>query len=322
MQLIFRHLARFLITLFIASILIFGLMRAIPGDPAQIALGVNATPEAVAALSTQLGTDQPLIQQYFSWISGLLRGEFGISLSSRADISPLVVDRAQVSLILCGTAMTLSLLIAVPLGVWAARRARRADGLLITAGSQIGIAIPSFLAGVLLVAVFAVQLGWLPANGWVPPAVDFGEFLRRLILPVVSLTAVQAAILTRYVRSAILEVMNEDYLRTARSKGMSLTQALRVHGLRNAALPVLTVTGLQLTSLIVGAVVIEQVFALPGLGSMLLDAVGNRDLIAVQTIVMLLVLFTLTVNLIIDLSYSLLDPRISATSETRRRADR
>lgn len=322
MQLILRHLARFLITLFLASLLIFGMMRAIPGDPAQIALGVNATPTAVAALAAQLGTDRPLVQQYLSWITGLLRGDFGISLSSRADISPLVVDRAQVSLILCGTAMLLSLIIAVPMGIWAARRARRADGLLITAGSQVGIAVPSFLGGVLLVAVFAVQLGWLPANGWVPPAVDPGEFLRRLILPVISLTMVQAAILTRYVRSAILEVMNEDYLRTARAKGMSVSGALRVHGLRNAALPVLTVTGLQLTSLIVGAVVIEQVFSLPGLGSMLLDAVGNRDLITVQTIVMLLVLFTLTVNLIIDLSYSLLDPRISATAETPRRADR
>ncbi|MGP6172665.1 ABC transporter permease [Corynebacterium sp. A21] len=322
MSLIIRHLARFAITLFIASLLIFALMRAIPGDPAQIALGINATPAAVAALSAQLGTDRSLISQYFSWIGGILRGDFGTSLTSRADISPLIIDRAQVSLILCGCAMVASLLIAVPLGVWAARRARHADGLLITAGSQVGIAIPSFLAGVLLVAVFAVQLGWLPANGWVPPGADFGEFLRRLILPVIALTAVQAAILTRYMRSAILEVMNEDYLRTARAKGMSVAQALRVHGLRNAALPVLTVSGLQLTSLIVGAVVIEQVFTLPGLGSMLLDAVGTRDLVTVQSIVMLLVLFTLTVNLIIDLSYSLLDPRISATADTPRRADR
>lgn len=310
-MIIARQLLRFLATLVTASILIFLLMRAVPGDPAQIALGINATPEAVAALAAQLGTDQPLVQQYFSWVGGMLTGDFGVSLTSRQDISPLILDRAQVSLILCGTAMLLSLLLAVPLGSWAARRARRVDGVLITAGSQIGIAIPSFLAGVLLVAVFAVQLGWLPANGWVPPGTDFGEFLRRLLLPVIALTAVQASIMTRYVRSAILEVMNEDYLRTARAKGMSLSRALRVHGLRNASLPVVTVTGLQLTSLIVGAVVIEQVFTLPGLGSMLLDAVSTRDLITVQTIVMLLVVFTLLVNLLIDLSYSLLDPRIS-----------
>lgn len=321
-MLILRQLVRFLFTLFLASILIFLLMRAIPGDPAQIALGVNATPEAVAALAAQLGTDRPLIAQYFSWVGGLLSGDFGTSLTSRTDISPLVIDRTQVSLILCGTAMAASLLIALPLGVWSARRARHLDGLAITAGSQVGIALPSFLAGVLLVAVFAVQLGWLPANGWVPPAADFGEFLRRLVLPVIALTAVQASILTRYVRSAILEVMTQDYLRTARAKGMSVARALRRHGLRNAALPVLTVTGLQLTSLVVGAVVIEQVFALPGLGSMLLDAVSTRDLTTVQTIVMLLVVFTLVVNLLIDISYTLLDPRLGRKAETPRRADR
>lgn len=322
MPLLLRQLTRFAGTLVVASILIFLLMRAVPGDPAQIALGVNATPEAVAALAAQLGTDRPLITQYFSWIGGMLTGDFGVSLTSRADISAMVLDRAQVSLILCGVAMAVSLLIAVPLGIWSARRARHADGLAITAGSQIGIAVPSFLAGVLLVAVFAVQLGWLPANGWVPPGVDFSEFLARLILPVIALTAVQASIMTRYVRSAVLEVMNDDHLRTARAKGMSPAQALRRHGLRNAALPVLTVTGVQLTSLIVGAVVIEQVFALPGLGSMLLDAVATRDLPTVQSIVMLLVVFTLVVNLLTDVAYTLLDPRLSAATGPSERAGR
>lgn len=320
--LLLRQFLRFAGTLVVASILIFLLMRAVPGDPAQIALGVNATPEAVAALAAQLGTDRPLLTQYFSWIGGMLTGDFGVSLTSRADISAMVLDRAQVSLILCGVAMAVSLVIALPLGIWSARRARHADGLAITAGSQVGIAVPSFLAGVLLVAVFAVQLGWLPANGWVPPGVDFREFLARLILPVIALTAVQASIMTRYVRSAVLEVMNEDHLRTARAKGMSPAQALRRHGLRNAALPVLTVTGVQLTSLIVGAVVIEQVFALPGLGSMLLDAVATRDLPTVQSIVMLLVVFTLVVNLLTDIAYTLLDPRLSAATGPAERAGR
>lgn len=301
---------RFLLSLLLASVVIFLLLRAIPGDPARVALGVTATDEAVAALATQLGTDRPLIVQYLEWLGGLLTGEFGISLSSRQDITPLVVDRAQVSLILCGTAMVLSLLIAVPVGMWAARRSEHIDGVLLSGSSQIGIAIPSFLAGILLVTVFAVHLGWVPANGWIPPGEDFSGFLQRLILPLIALTLVQAAILTRYVRSAILEIMDRDFMRTARSTGASISEALWRHGLRNAALPVLTVTGLQLTSLVVGAVVIERVFLLPGLGSMLLDSVARRDLTTVQTIVMLLVVFTLTVNLLVDLTYRLVDPRI------------
>lgn len=307
---VLRVVLRFVVSLFVASLVIFLLLRAVPGDPARVALGVTATDEAVAELSAQLGTDRPLAVQYLDWLGGLLTGDFGVSLSSRQAITPLVVDRAQVSLILVGTAMVLSLLIAVPLGMWAARRARHLDGSLITAGSQVGIAIPSFLAGVLLVTVFAVQLGWLPANGWIPPNVDATGFLQRLILPVIALTAVQASILTRYVRSAILEVMDRDFMRTARASGASRGQALWRHGLRNAALPVLTVTGVQLTTLVVGAVVIERVFLIPGLGSMLLDSVANRDLTSVQTIVMLLVVFTLTVNFLVDLTYRLVDPRI------------
>ena len=299
-------LVRYLVTIWVASIIIFLLIRVIPGDPAAVALGVTATPEAIATLQTQLGTDRPLVAQYLSWIGGMVTGDFGTSLSSGQDISPLIIDRLQVSLILVGCSIVLSLLIAIPLGVLAARR----GGAVISASSQIGIAVPSFLAGILLVSIFAVGLGWLPANGWIPPDQDFGGFLQRLILPVLALTAVQASILTRYVRSAVVDVMGEDFMRTARSKGMSLGRALRVHGLRNAALPVLTVTGVQLTSLVIGAVVIEQVFVIPGIGSMLLESVSNRDLTAVQSIVMVLVVFTLVVNMMVDLLYQVLDPRI------------
>ncbi|AHI23315.1 ABC transporter permease [Corynebacterium vitaeruminis] len=311
---IFRHLARYLVTLVVASIVIFVALRIVPGNPAEIALGVTATPDSVAALEKTMGLDRPLLSQYFSWVGGMLTGDFGTSLTSGKDISPLVADRLQVSLILVSASMVLALLLAVPLGVWVARRARHADGVAITALSQVGIAIPSFLAGVLLVAVFAIQLGWLPPNGWVVPNQDFGGFLARLVLPVFALGIVQAAIMTRYVRSAILDVMNEDFMRTARAKGLSVTQALWAHGLRNAALPVLTVTCLQMTSLLVGAVVIEKVFVIPGLGSMLLDSVTTRDLPTVQTIVMVLVLFAIVVNAAVDLTYTLVDPR------TRRRA--
>ena len=304
------NLARFVVTYLVATVVVFLFMRLIPGDPAQIALGVNATPELLKQTREEFGTDRPLIVQYFEWSGGLLRGDFGTSYLTRSDISPMVIDRVQVSLILVLTAMALALLVAIPLGTWAAVKHRSFSGVAIGVGSQLGVAIPGFLAGILLVMVFAVGLGWLPANGWTAPAVDFGDFIRRLILPVVALASVQGAILTRYVRSAVLEVMSEDYLRTARSKGLGKTQALIKHGLRNAAIPVITVTGVQIAALIIGAVVIERVFVIPGLGSMLLDAVGNRDLLTVQSVVMVLVAITLILNLVVDVLYTVVDPRL------------
>ncbi|WP_233496554.1 ABC transporter permease [Renibacterium salmoninarum] len=248
--------------------------------------------------------------QYFEWIGGLPSGHFGTSFVTRQDISPIINDRLQVSLILVVLAMLLSLLVAIPFGTFAAVNHRKVSGLLVSGASQLGLAIPGFLAGILLVALFAIQLGWLPANGWTPPRNDFGDFLRRLILPVIALATVQAAVLTRYVRSAVLEVMHEDYLRTARSKGLKPGKALIKHGLRNAAIPVLTVASVQFATLIIGAVVVERVFVLPGLGSMPIDSVANRDLQTVQSLVMVLVTITLLVNLVVDLLYTVIDPRI------------
>ena len=304
------NVSRFLVTFIAATVAVFLLMRAIPGDPAQIALGVNASPELLAETRRQLGTDRPLPVQYLDWVTGLPRGSFGVSYVTRQDISPLIADRVQVSLILVVLSMIVALLIAIPFGTLAAVRHRQPSGVLISGLSQLGVAIPGFLAGILLVVVFAVGLGWLPSNGWTPPGEDFGDFLRRLVLPVAALASVQGAILTRYVRSAVLEVMSEDYLRTARAKGMGRLEALVRHGLRNASIPVLTVTSVQLAALIIGAVVVERVFVIPGLGSMLLDAVGNRDMLTVQSVVMVLVAITLIINLVVDLLYTVLDPRI------------
>jgi peptide/nickel transport system permease protein len=240
----------------------------------------------------------------------MLRGDFGVSYVTGAPITPLVVNSIQVTLILVLSAMALALLIALPLGTAAALLRGRSLGTLLSALSQVGVAIPNFLAGILLVMVFSLGLGWFPSSGWQAPIFGLGGFLSHLVLPVFALALVQAAILTRYVRSAVLEVMREDYLRTARAKGRTTGAALVVHGLRNAAIPVVTVAGVQLATLLIGAVVIEQVFVLPGMGSELVRAVANRDLLTVQAIVMVLVFLVLTLNLIIDLLYSLLDPRV------------
>ncbi|MCI9887522.1 ABC transporter permease [Micrococcales bacterium 31B] len=311
---ILTNLARFIITLAVATLLVFLFMRLIPGDPAQIALGVNATPELIAQTRAEFGTDRPLIVQYLDWVRGLPAGDFGTSYVTGQDISPLVLDRVQVSLILVVLAMLVALALAIPLGTIAAVKHRQASGAIISALSQLAIAVPGFLVGIVLVLLFAVKLGWLPANGWTPPAFGFGDFVSRVVLPVLALAAVQGAVLTRYVRSAVLEVMSEDYLRTARAKGLSPVAALLKHGLRNAAIPVLTVTSVQLAALIVGAVVIERVFVIPGVGSLLLDAVGNRDLLTVQSVVMVLVGITLILNLLVDVLYTVLDPRIRASA--------
>jgi len=297
-----KHILRFVLLLAAASVVIFALLRAVPGDPARVALGVSATEEAVAELSARLGLDQPLPVQYFDWVSGLLTGDFGISMASGKDITDTVLERAGVSLTLTLVAMAVSLAVAVPGGVYLARRTHSPDGVLVGALSQVGIIVPSFLVGIALVALFSVRLGWLPANGWGTPA--------HAVLPVASLALVQASILTRYVGASVREEMGTDYVRTGRSLGASIGNVLFTSALRNAALPVITVVGVQLASLVVGAVVIERVFTIPGLGTMLLDAVGNRDLATVQTVMMVIVAFTLVVNLIVDLTYAVVDPRI------------
>jgi len=302
--------AALLASLAVSSILVFGFMAVLPGDPARVALGVNASDQAVTALRADFGLDRPLVSQYFSWVGGLLRFDLGDSYISRAPIGPQVADRLQVSLWLVGCSMVIAVVIAVPVGSLMAVWHRRISGLLLSAASQVGVAIPAFLAGILLITVFAVRLGWLPANGWTPPAEDPVMFLKQLTLPALSLGLVQAAVLARYVRSSVLDILREDFLRTARAKGLRPMPALVRHGLRNASVPVITVLGLQLATLLIGAVVVERVFVIPGLGSLLLDAVANRDLILVQDVVIILVVAVLVVNFVVDLLYVAVDPRM------------
>ncbi|KZB86402.1 ABC transporter permease [Amycolatopsis regifaucium] len=307
---ILRRLAILVASALVASIVVFLFMAVLPGDPAQVALGVNATPELVAKTRAEFGIDRPLVTQYFDWIGGVAHGDFGRSYVTREEIGPALADRLGVTLWLVGAGMLVALLIAVPAGTFAAVRHRKADGTAVSGLSQLGVAIPAFLAGIILVQIFAVQLRWLPSGGWTPPVQDPGEFLRGLVLPALSLGLVQGAVLTRYVRSAVLDTLGQDYLRTARSKGLRPFQALFRHGLRNAAVPVVTVLGLQLATLLVGAVVVERVFVLPGLGSMLLDSVASRDLLSVQGIVLVLVVGVLLVNFVVDVLYTVLDPRL------------
>jgi peptide/nickel transport system permease protein len=309
-----RRTAVFVASLVVATVVVFAFMTVLPGDPARVALGLNATEEAVAATRAAFGTDRPLAVQYLDWVSGLPVGDFGRSYVTQVDIGPQIVDRLLVTTWLVLSGMAVALVVALPMGVLAAVRHRRASGTVISVFSQIGVAVPSFLAGILLVTVFAVHLGWFPSGGWTPPAQDPAAFVARLVLPALALGLVQGAVLTRYVRSAVLDVLREDYLRTARSKGLPPGRALVRHGLRNAAIPVVTVLGLQLATLLIGAVVVERVFVIPGLGSLLLDGVANRDLLLVQGVVVVLVLAVLVVNFLVDVAYTVLDPRLRKAS--------
>jgi peptide/nickel transport system permease protein len=300
----------FVVSLVLASIVVFAFMAILPGDPARVALGVQASEAALAATRAEFGLDRPLPIQYLDWAGGLLRGDFGTSYVTRALIGPQVLDRLQVTFWLVLSGMLVALVIALPLGVLSAVRHRRASGMMLSGAAQVGMAIPSFLAGILLVTVVSVQLGWLPSGGWTAPVDDPVDFLRRLILPALALGLVQGAVVTRYVRSSVLDVMREDYLRTARAKGLRPYRALVKHGLRNASIPVVTVLALQLATLLIGAVVVERVFVIPGLGSLLVDGVANRDLLLVQGVVMVLVVAVLLVNYLVDVLYTALDPRL------------
>ncbi len=307
---VLRRVAVLVASLAVASVLVFGFMAVLPGDPAQIALGTNATPAAVAAKRHEFGTDRPLAVQYADWVAGLPRGDFGTSYVTSARIGPQIADRFAVTCWLVLGSMMVALLVAVPAGVFAAVGHRRWWGTALSGFSQIGVAVPAFLAGILLVYVFAVKARLVPSGGYTPPAEDPAMWFRQLLLPWLALGLVQGAVLTRYVRSAVLDVLREDYLRTARAKGRGPAGALWRHGLRNAAIPVLTVLGLQLATLLVGAVVVERVFVIPGLGDLLLTGVANRDLLLVQDVVLLLVVAVLVINFLVDVAYRVLDPRL------------
>ncbi|HQD22231.1 MAG TPA: ABC transporter permease [Arachnia sp.] len=303
-------------SLLVASLLIFAATNALPGDIAQILLGTNAAPGEAAALREQLGLNRPFLERYLEWVGGALRFDFGTSfLGSRAAVAPLVAARLEVTVSLVVLGMLFAVLFALPVGAYAAVRRRHLDGAVASALSQVGLAIPAFWAGIWLVIVFAIRMRWLPAGGYVSFWDSPGEWAQHLVLPVASLALVQASVISRYVRSAVIDVTHEDYFRTARAVGWSRSGALWRHGLRNVGISLLTVIGLQLATLLVGAIIIEQVFALNGLGSTLLQAVAKRDLNVVQAIVLLLVWSVLLINFLVDVAYQLVDPRVRRRAE-------
>lgn len=307
-----RRLGIFALSLLGASLLVFAVCAALPGEVAAIILGEGATPEQITKLTAQLGLDRPWLVRYADWVGGMLHGDFGTSYFTGQNVLQLMSPRIAVTLWLVLFSLVLSVVIAVPVGMLAAMKRRSWIGFVTSGAAQLGMAIPAFWAAIGLVLLFAVHLRWLPANGYVPLTTNPAGWAAHLVLPVVSLAIVQASVLVRYVRSAFIEVLSEDYYRTARAVGWRPFPALLRHGLRNAALSLVTIVGLQLASVLVGAIVIESVFALPGLGSQLLDAVSQRDLSIVQGVVMFLAAAVLLINFLVDLSYAWIDPRLRA----------
>ncbi len=309
-----KRFVTFLATLAVASAIVFGVLELLPGNAAELMLGESATPEALAALRNKLGLDQPPLQRYLHWVGGLLTGETATSVSYDTPTAELINERLRVTLPLAVMAMLLTVVVALALGLYAAARHGTIGDLGVMAASQVGIAIPNFWFAILLILLFAVQLEWVSAGGFPGWTEDEGGGLWQgfvaLILPALALAVVQAAILARVTRSAVIEVMREDFVRTARAKGLSRRQALWRHVLRNAMIPVLTVMGLQFANLITGTIVVENVFVLPGVGRLVFQAISNRDLVVVRDVVMLLAAVVVLVNFVVDVLYAVIDPRL------------
>ena len=309
-----KRLGSLIASLFVASLVIFVCIEIVPGDPASFMLGVNAQPDTVNALREELGLNTSNTQRYLSWISGLLKGDLGTSYTYRSPVSDIVADRLQVSVPLALYALTLTILIAFPVGVLAAAWRGSAVDLFVMGATQLGIAVPNFWFAILMVIVFAINLGWFSAGGF--PGWDTGilAVMKALTLPAVALALPQASILARVMRSSLLDTLSEDYIRSARAKGLSRRQVMWRHALRNAMIPVLTIIGLQFSFLLAGAIIIENVFFLPGLGRLVFQAITQRDLIVVESVVMLLVFAVVLVNFLVDLAYAWVDPRLRERS--------
>ncbi len=305
-----RRVAALAATLVFVSALVFVVVRVLPGDPAAIILGTEGSPEALARLRESMGLNRPLAVQYVEWLGGALRGDLGRSIQYDLPVGALIVSRLPVTLPLALLAAVFMVAAALPLGVYAATHHRRGGDYLAMIVSQIGISVPQFWSGLLLILFFSVHLGWVSAGGFAGWSSGPGPALRSLLLPAVALGLFQAAVLVRATRSAVLDVLREDYVRTARAKGLSEPRVVGVHTFRNALIPVVTVAGIQLGQLMAGAIVLESVFALPGLGRLALGAISARDLPVVQGVALFVASSIVLINFAVDLAYGVLDPRI------------
>lgn len=305
-----RRVAALAVTLFFVSILVFVVIRVLPGDPALIILGTEGSPEAAARLRAAMGLDRPLVVQYAEWIAGAARGDLGRSIQYDVPVAGLILSRMNVTLPLALLAAALMVVTAVPVGIFAATRHRRWGDYVAMTLSQLGVAVPGFWAGLLLVLLFSVHLGWVRSGGFDGWGQGVWPALRSLILPAVALGFFQFAVLARTTRSAVLEVLREEYVVTARAKGVAEGRVLFRHTLRNAMIPVITVAGIQVGQLIAGSIVLETVFYLPGLGRLAIGAIAARDLPVVQGVVLFVASAIVLINVAVDLLYGFLDPRI------------
>lgn len=298
------------LTLLVATLVVFVVLEILPGDPASVMLGVNAQTDTLNALREELGLNRPVWVRYTSWVADLLTGNLGISYTYDVPVSELILDRITISFPLALLAMTLSTLIAIPLGIMAASNHNKPMDFLVMSFSQIGIAIPNFWFAMLLTLLFSVTLRLLPAGGFAGWDAGIVPVFKSLLLPTIALALPQAAILARVTRSALLEVLQEDFIRTARAKGVTNQGALWKHALRNALIPVVTIMGLQFSFLLAGTIIIENVFYLPGIGRLIFQAISQRDLIVVKNLVILLAAAVIMINFMVDLLYAVIDPRL------------
>lgn len=309
---IFKRILAAIPVLFVVSVVVFMIIHLTPGDPARVMLGDQALETDVEALRESLGLNEPLFVQYINWIIGIFHGDLGTSLFMDGSMGSIILEHLYPTLALSAMALIIAIIIAIPCGILAAKKKGHLTDTIVMSGSMVGISVPNFLLGLLLIIIFAVNLKVLPASGYVPISQDVGEFFRFIILPAFALGLMHAALITRMTRSSMLEVLNSDYIKMAKAKGVGNTKVLYVHALKNAALPILTIIGQSMMSLLAGALVTERVFNIPGIGQLVINSINRRDYEVVQAVVLVIALINVVIMLFIDLLYGCIDSRVKA----------